>query len=62
MLYHHSFHNYHSSYTNQEFNDKKEQMSTIFSTYVTPQIKDINHPAFLQEWTLNIDVAEYEKI
>ena len=31
--------NYHSSYNNQEFNNKKEQLSTIFSTYVTPQIK-----------------------
>ena len=37
-------------------------MSTIFNTYVTPQIKEINHPAFLQEWKLNIDAAEYEKI
>ena len=42
--------NYHSSYTNQEFNDKKEQIITIFSTYVTPQIKEIHHPEFLQEW------------
>ena len=30
--------NYHSSYTNPEFNDKKEEMITIFSTYVAPQI------------------------
>ena len=36
--------NYHSSYTNQEFNDKKEQIITIFSTYVAPQIKEIHHP------------------
>ena len=36
-------------------------MSTIFNTYVTPQIKEINHPAFLQEWKLNIDAAEYER-
>ena len=36
-------------------------MNTIFNTYVTPQIKEINHPAFLQEWKLNLDVAEYEK-
>ena len=36
--------NYHSSYSTQEFNTKKEQMSTIFNTYVTPQIKEINHP------------------
>ena len=52
---------YHSSYTTQEFNTKKEQMSTIFNTYVTPEIKEINHPAFLQEWKLNIDAAEYER-
>ena len=36
-------------------------MSTIFNTYVTPQIKEINHPEFLQEWKLNIGAAEYEK-
>ena len=53
--------NYHSSYTTQELNTKKEQMSTIFNTYVTPQIKEINHLEFLQEWKLNIDAAEYEK-
>ena len=35
-------------------------MSTIFNTYVPPQTKEINHPAFLQEWKLNIDAAEYE--
>ena len=36
-------------------------MSTIFNTYVTPQIKEINHPEFIQEWKLNIDAAEYER-
>ena len=35
-------------------------MSTIFNTYVTAQIKEINHPTFLQKLTLNIDAAEYE--
>ena len=39
---------------------KKEQMSTIFSTYVTPHIKEIKHPAFLQDWKLNIDTKKYE--
>ena len=51
--------NYHSSYTTQELNTKKEQMSIIFNTYATPQIKEINHTAFLQEWKLNIYAAEY---
>ena len=31
--------NYHSSYSTEEFDTKKEQMSNIFSTYITPQIK-----------------------
>ena len=35
-------------------------MNTIFSTYVAPQIKEIKHPALLQEWKLNIDAVEYE--
>ena len=52
--------NCHSSYTNKKFNDKKEQMITIFSTYITPQIKEIHHPALLQECKLNLDAAEYE--
>ena len=33
----------------------------IFSEYVEPLLKYINYPAFLQEWKLNIDAAEYEK-
>ena len=35
-------------------------MITIFSTYIVAQIKEIHHPALLQEWKLNIDVAEYK--
>ena len=36
-------------------------MINIFSTYVTTQIKEINHPAIIQEWKLNIDAAKYER-
>ena len=36
-------------------------MSRLFSTYVTPKIKEINHPEIIQERKLNIDAAEYEK-
>ena len=36
-------------------------MDRLFSTYATPQIKEIYHPAIIQEWKLNIDAAEYEK-
>ena len=52
---------YHSSYSTEKFNSEKEEISRLFSTYVTPQIKEINHPAIIQEWKLNIDAAEYEK-
>ena len=40
--------NYHSSYSTQEFNTNKEEMSNILNIYVTPQIKEIDHIAFLQ--------------
>ena len=36
-------------------------MSRLFSTYVTPKIKEIYHPVIIQEWKLNIYAAEYEK-
>ena len=36
-------------------------MDRLFSTHVTPQIKEIYHTEIIQEWKLNIDAAEYEK-
>ena len=36
-------------------------MDRLFKTYITPQLKEIYHPAILQEWKLNIDAKEYEK-
>ena len=35
-------------------------MITIFSTYVAPKIKEVHHPALIQEWKLNLDSAEYK--
>ena len=40
---------------------KKEMIINIFSVYVVPLLKNINHPALLQEWKLNNDAEEYEK-
>ena len=40
---------FHSSYIQTELNDKKEMILNIFSAYVEPLLKDINHPALLQE-------------
>ena len=52
---------YHSFYSTENYNDHKEAMDRLFSTYITPQIKEMYHPAIIQEWKLNIDAAEYEK-
>ena len=49
----------HYSYIQTEFNEKGEIINNIFSSYVEPFLKDINHPAFLQEWKLNIDATVY---
>ena len=35
-------------------------MIIIFSAYVEPQIKEIHHPEFLQEWKLNLDADMYK--
>ena len=40
---------YHSSYSTDNFNNQKETMDRLFSTYVTPQIKEIYHPEIIQE-------------
>ena len=32
----------------------------IFSAYVVPMLKDINHPALLQEQKLNLNAEAYE--
>ena len=53
---------YHEYYSTEKFNTEKDGMSRLFSTYVTPQIKEIYHPAIIKEWKLNIDAAEYGKI
>ena len=33
----------------------------VFSVYVVPLLKYINHPALLQEWKINHDAAAYER-
>ena len=52
---------YNSSYSTDNYNNQKEVMDRLFSTYITSQIKEIYHLEIIQEWKLNIDAAEYEK-
>ena len=44
--------NFHSSYIQREFNDKKKMIINIFIAYFVPLLKNINHPALIQEWKL----------
>ena len=53
--------NYHSLYSTENYNDQTKAMDRLFSTYITPKIKEIYNPEIIQEWKLNIDAAEYEK-
>ena len=48
---------FHYSYIQREFNDKKDIIINIFSAYVEPLLKYINHPEFIQEWKLNLDAS-----
>ena len=52
---------YHSSYLTDIYSERKEIMNELFKKYITPQLKEINQPAILQEGKLNIDAKEYEK-
>ena len=51
---------FHYSYIQRELNDKKKKIINIFSVYVVILLKDMNHPALLQEWKLNLDAAAYQ--
>ena len=51
----------HYSYIQTELNDEKEMIMNIFSAYVLPLLKDINHPTLLQERKLNLDASAYER-
>ena len=49
----------HSSYIQNYFNDKEEIKNKCFIINIKPLLEDINHPALLQEWKLNLDAAAY---
>ena len=45
----------------RELNDKKDMIINIFSEYVEPMLKVINHAVLLQERKQNTDATEYER-
>ena len=40
---------YHSLFSTDNYNDQTKEMDRLFSTYITPQNKEIYHPAIIQE-------------
>ena len=51
----------HSSYIKTRYNNTEEIINNTFIIYLEPLLDDINNPALLQEWKLNIHAAAYEK-
>ena len=50
----------HYSYIKIEFNEKEGIINNTFIKKIDLLLQDINHPALLQEWKLNLDSAAYE--
>ena len=51
----------HPTYIQTIYNGEEERINKNVSTYVEPLLNDINHPALVQYWKLNMDVTGYEK-
>ena len=48
-----------SSYSKTIYNDEEENIDNIFIIFVELLLDYINHPALVEEWKINIDVATY---
>ena len=51
----------HLIYKQSFYRDKQDETNELFDEYHLPLLKDIDHPAFIEEWKQNIDTADYEK-
>ena len=51
----------HTGYKKSFYHDKRDKFYGIFDQYHIPLLRDINHPALIQEWKENIDAVTYEK-
>ena len=51
----------HTEFVSMYYNDKLDVFIHIFGKYIHPFMKEIYHPALIQEWELNLDTAAYLK-
>ena len=54
--------NLNSGYIHNFYHDKKGSIDDMFYQYHIPLLKDIDHPALIQEWKKNLNASAYEKI
>ena len=52
---------FHTEFVSTYCNDKGDAFRYIFGQYIKPYMKEIDHPAFIQEFKLNLDTAAYLK-
>ena len=50
----------HSYYIQTILNDKEQSINNIFIKYVEPLLDDINNPALVEEWKINIYATVYQ--
>ena len=52
---------FYSGYIHNFYNDEQDIIDDIFCQNIKALLKDIDHPAFIQEWKQNIDAATSEE-
>ena len=52
---------FHTEFSSTYYNDKGDAFIYIFGQYIKPYMKEMDHPAFIQEWKLNLETAAYLK-
>ena len=52
---------FHSGYIHNSYCDKQDSIDDLFCHYIKSILKDIDHPALIQERKKNLDAAAYEK-
>ena len=51
---------FYTDFVSTYYNDRVDVFRLIFAEYIEPYMKEIDHPALIQEWKLNLDTATYK--
>ena len=49
------------TYKQDFYKTKESEIDDLFLEYLSPVMRDIEHPALIEEWIQNIDAAAHEK-